>query len=232
MTKYQWILFDADGTLFDYDMAEAGALESAFVEERLPFPPATAESYREINRQVWVDFEQGRISAEALRVARFEQLLAELGVAGDAEALSERYLALLAMQAHLEIGAEELLRKLSGRYHLAIITNGLKDVQRPRLARSTIAGYFQVVAISEEIGAAKPDPAYFDAVFDLMGRPPRRQALVVGDSLSSDMQGGINYGLDTCWYNPRRLQTSLPVTYQIHALAELAPLLLAQDQQP
>ena len=88
---------------------------------------------------------------------------------------------------------------MRAKYRLALITNGLRDVQRPRLAGSAIGDYFAEVIISEEVGAAKPDPAIFDAAFELLGRPPRAKVLLIGDSLSSDIAGGRDYGLDTCW---------------------------------
>jgi 2-haloacid dehalogenase len=163
---------------------------------------------------------------------RFERLFAALrllenAAGAKADAFSARYLQNLAEASDLMVGAENIIRALKARYRLALITNGLKDVQRPRLARSAIAGYFEVVAISEEIGAAKPDPRYFDAVFALMGQPGREACLVIGDSLTSDIQGGLNYGLDTCWFNPvgKAGSPPLPVTYEIKQLEELLPLL-------
>jgi 2-haloacid dehalogenase len=221
--RYRWMLFDADGTLFDYDRAEASALEGTFRDFHLPFSPGTAGAYQAINHQIWLDFENAQISAEALRVVRFERLFAALRLQADAGPFSQRYLENLAQASDLMDGAEETIRALHAKYHLALITNGLKDVQRPRLARSAIAGCFEAVAISEEMGVAKPDPRYFDAVFDRIGNPPREAVLVIGDSLTSDIQGGINYGLDTCWFNPRGdpADPRFPTTYEIQKLDEL-----------
>ncbi len=224
---YQWLFFDADGTLFDYDRAEAKALEGTFRDFRLPFAAGYTGAYQKINQQVWLDFENGQITSTALRVARFERLFAAIHIQADPEAFSARYLQNLAAASDLVPGAAEVVRKLQQTYHLVLITNGLKDVQRPRLARSTIAGCFAAVAISEELGAAKPDPRYFDLVFAMIGQPPRKSVLVVGDSLTSDIQGGINYGLDTCWYNPmgKPGNPDFPVTYEIRRLGEILTIL-------
>jgi len=231
-STYHWLLFDADGTLFDYDRAEAKALEGTFREFTLPFEPGHAGVYQKINQQIWLDFENGQITAEALRVVRFERLFAAIqvrpGSAAFAEEFSSRYLHNLAMASDLTNGAENIVRALRARYHLALITNGLKDVQRPRLAHSTISDCFEAVAISEEMGVAKPDPRYFTAVFEMIGWPERKNVVVIGDSLTSDIQGGINYGLDTCWYNPNGKTADLKLlpTYQIQKLEELETLLL------
>jgi len=143
-------------------------------------------------------------------------------------AFSTIYLRHLARASHLIEGAREIVPALQAKYRLALITNGLRDVQRPRLAGSAIGDCFAEVIISEEVGAAKPDPAIFDAAFERLGRPPRTNVLVIGDSLSSDIAGARGYGLDTCWYNPTG--TARPAdatsTYEIHHLSELARLLL------
>ena len=227
---YDWLLFDADGTLFDYDLAEEKALESTFHDLNLPFADDYRLAYREINRQIWIDFENRKITAEALRTRRFELLFNAIGISADPESFSPRYLVRLSQQAHLIEGAEAVVKALAGTFRLAIITNGLSDVQRPRLAHSPLQPFFDEVAISEEIGAGKPDPAYFEAVFNRIAArfaPPRKdRVLVIGDSLSSDIQGGIHFGLATCWFNPsgKPARAGLQPTYEIRQLAQLIPL--------
>lgn len=231
MNHYQWILFDADGTLFDYEQAEANALAGTFRDLALDFGPTYAAAYQAINHQIWLDFEAGRISSAALRVRRFERLFETLGIASDPQAFSERYLLNLSQQGGLMPGAQQLVETLSGSYHLAIITNGLSDVQRPRLARSAIQPYFSGVFVSEEMGVSKPDPAYFAAVFAALAghphAPARETTLVVGDSLTSDIQGGRNFGLPTCWFNPasRPPNPSIPADFVIKKLEELYNIL-------
>ncbi len=229
---YVWLLFDADGTLFDFELAEVKALESSFAHFHLPYDLTTAEIYHKINRQVWMEFEQGRITAEALRLARFERLFAVLQLPGDhhpftPSSFSDVYLKGLSATSDLLEEAEAVVRVLKKRYRLAIITNGLKDVQRPRLANSALARDFEVIAISEEMGVAKPHPRFFELTFEQLGQPHKDQVLVIGDSLASDILGGINFGLDTCWYNPRDLPGDARISpkFQIHQLNELLTLL-------
>ncbi len=225
--RYEWLLFDADGTLFDYDLAENRALRGTFEALGLGYQPQYGEVYRQVNRQVWIDFEQGKISAEKLRVQRFALLFEAIGITADAKGFSDRYLAHLSQAGDLLPGVEEVLGRLHGRCKLAIITNGLKEVQRPRLESSPIAGLFDALAVSDELGVAKPDPRFFDAVFALIGGPPRERVLVIGDSLTSDIQGGNAYGLDTCWFNPqgKPADPRIPARYEIRALPQLLDLL-------
>jgi 2-haloacid dehalogenase len=222
---YQWLLFDADNTLFDYDQAEATALANSFRQFGLNLDQATGAQYRTINAKLWQDYELGHITQQALRVERFRRLFTEAGLALDAAAFSRQYLLNLSQAGQLLEGAEALIRELAAKYRIAIITNGIADVQRPRLENSPIHEFVEAFVISEELGVAKPDPAIFDAAFALMGWPEKTAVLIIGDSLSSDMQGGLNYGIDTCWYNPDNKPASLPVTYKIQRLEELHTIL-------
>lgn len=226
---YQWLLLDADGTLFDYDRAEMQALRTTFEAAGHPFQASYSEAYRRINAGIWREFELGQITQELLRTRRFERLFDQVGLDLDLEPFSSAYLRNLALGVDLVDGAEELLRALHGCIGLALITNGLQDVQRPRLERSTIGGYFDVVVISEEVGAAKPDPAIFDVALARMGQPRRDQVLMVGDSLTSDVAGASRSGIDACWFNPGGLPLpqapGVMVRYEIRELGELVPLL-------
>ena len=227
MMKYKWLLFDADDTLFDYGKAEAGALRMTFEQLGVRFDPAYLPVYQRINRQIWQDFEQGKISAEALRTRRFELLFEAIGVSIDAERFSAAYLPNLATQSALTEGALEVVRALHGKYRLAIITNGLRDVQRPRLAQSAIRDYIADIVISEEVGAVKPEGAIFDAAFQRMGQPGKGEVLLIGDSLTSDIAGGSAYGIDTCWFNPegKARRDGLVITFEIRRLTELLEIL-------
>jgi 2-haloacid dehalogenase len=224
---YQWLFFDADGTVFDYDLAEQKALQGAFHDFGLDFMPEWARRYREINRQIWIDFEKKRITAVQLRTERFRRLFESIGVETDTALFSRRYLKNLANASDLIDGAEDTLRTLHQRYRLGLITNGLQDVQRPRLAGSPLGSLFDLVVISEEIGAAKPDPRFFEYAFLQIGSPPRDAVLVIGDSLTSDIQGGINYELDTCWVNPFGCPADPGIrpTFEVRGLPELVGLL-------
>jgi YjjG family noncanonical pyrimidine nucleotidase len=227
MKSYCWLLFDADGTLFDYDQAETYALQQSFAQIDVPFDADCQATYRNINHQIWQDFEQGNITAERLKSKRFELLFEALSLKADARAFSERYLTNLSQATFLIQGAEETVRTLSEMYHIAMITNGLTKVQRPRFRESLLAPYIEATIISEEIGVAKPDPQIFDIAFEQMQHPTHDEVLIIGDSLTSDMQGGYNYGIDTCWFNPECLPntTSITLTFEIQQIPELLNIL-------
>jgi 2-haloacid dehalogenase len=223
--KYRWLLFDADDTLFDYPKAEAKALRWTFEQFGLCYQSDYLPIYHKYNQQVWREFEMGQVTTLELRTKRFGLLFTEIGVSADPKLFSPLYLKNLARGSDLFEGVTETLQTLSKYHHIGLVTNGLADVQRPRLESSSIYALIEKVFISEEIGVAKPDPAYFDIVFQAIGNPDKSEVLIIGDSLTSDMRGGLQYGIDTCWYNPARKTTDLPVTYQIQNLHELIPML-------
>ena len=225
--EYKWLLFDADGTLFDFDRAEASALCKTLEQFGVPFTPERLTAYQRINNQLWRALEDGLITPGDLKVRRFESFFEELQLDLSPHSFSLAYLEQLGTCSELIAGAVEILKELHTRYQLAIVTNGLKSVQRSRLACSLIRDYIAEMVVSEEVGASKPDQAIFDAAFERIGRPPKSEALMIGDSLTSDMEGGYRYGVDTCWYNPTNQSQSadLKITYQIGNLAELADIL-------
>ena len=222
-TPYTWLWFDADGTLFDFAQAEGRALALAFQAANLAYAESYLPAYRAINQNMWAALERHELSAADLQVRRFERLLAAFQLSASAPHLSAAYLEHLALGAQLIDGAEAVLRALAPTHRCAIITNGLKLVQRSRLAHSPIRDYFVDVIISEEIGAAKPRAAFFETALARLGHPAKREVLVIGDSLSSDMQGGADFGLDTCWFNPAGAPrpAAPPITYEIAHLTEL-----------
>jgi 2-haloacid dehalogenase len=221
--RYKWVLFDADNTLFDYDAAELGALSRTFEELGRPLTREHHETYREINHQNWLAFERGEITQALLRTRRFEQFLAAMAMDEEPARVSGRYLFHLGNRTDLMDGAAEVVEGLYGRAGLVIVTNGLKDVQRARIRQSEIGRFFHDVVISEEVGFAKPDGRIFDVAFAGMGRPEKGEVLMVGDSLTSDMAGGLDYGIDTCWFNPWGRPNTLgrAVGYEIGRLGEL-----------
>jgi len=221
---YLGFLLDADNTLFDYDRAETEALDETFEHEmpRVPREKARA-AYRAINAAYWKRLEQGAISPAALKVGRFADLLRELGQEGDAAGLSDGYLTRLSQKAHFLPHARAVVRALSRRADLCLVTNGLSMVQRGRLSRSGIADCFSAVLISEELGVAKPDARFFTAASKALDLAPA-QLLCVGDAPTADILGAHAAGIDACWYAPSG--ASWPLTarapeYVIRSLKEL-----------
>jgi len=225
---YTHLLFDLDGTLFDYDRAESEALAGAFAEAGIPYAPAHLSEYRRINQQIWIDYERGEITQRELRTERFARLGSTLGVTLHPESFSLEYLARLSQGRHLLPGVVEVLPALrEKRYRMDLITNGISEVQRSRLAGSEITGYFTDIFISGEMEAAKPDPEIFEKSFSRMGNPPRDKVLLIGDSLSSDIAGGAAFGIDTCWINPNGAEndSQYSSTYTLKGVSELCQIL-------
>jgi len=222
---YSWILFDVDDTLLDFPACEAWSLERTFPPLGIPLNNETRAAYHTANRQVWAELEQGVINSHELRSRRFRLCFKVLGLNADPVLAGSIFTANLA-QTHFYVPhALEVVNLLSRSYRLAVVTNGLAEVQHARLAQSAFKGCFEQVFVSEELGAAKPSPRFFDRVFATIDYPPLAQVLIVGDSLASDMQGGINYGIDCCWYNPRQADSDLAITYNIQSLAQLPVIL-------
>jgi len=226
--KYQVILFDADGTLFDYDYAEAYGLESSFQHFKLQYiKEKHLLKYRTINNALWKDLEAGRITSSKLRIERFKALFDETNIELDYLKFSQVYLTFLSQGVMMIDGAYEICQYLSQRYKLVIVTNGMREVQIPRIQHSKLKDYIEHIIISEDAGYQKPDPRFFDYTGKIIGQEIKDHAIIIGDSLSSDILGGSNYGLPTCWYNPARLvnRTSLVPTYEINYLCELKTFL-------
>jgi 2-haloacid dehalogenase len=231
--EYGILFLDADGTLFDYDGAEAMALEAAFRALVGPYDGARSlPAYRTINHAIWQELERGEITQSALAVERFRRLFRELGLSGAEELagrMSPRYLDELARRSRLIPGTEEVIRALARAHRLVLVTNGLSRVQRPRVERSAIANCFEALVISDEVGVAKPDPAILELACRAIGIVPgveeKRGMLMVGDSLKADIAGGAAFGIDTCWYNPTGGRSVPPAPTPTHEISRLEDLL-------
>jgi len=225
-TRYDWVLLDADGTLFDFDRAQQAALEATVTAHGFDYTERVHDAFVRVCDGVWARFERGEITADRLRVERFEDLLRELGAAGNADRLSTHYVRELAGHTDLLPGAEAVVEALAPRVRMLLVTNGLAEVQRARFSASPIRRFFADVVISDEIGVAKPQEAFLDVAFERMGRPARGRVLMVGDSLSADVEAGVRYGVDTCWFNPRGLPLDggPTPTYTIARLEEVEDL--------
>ena len=224
---YPWLWFDADGTLFDYNQAEITALTKTFELLSLLFEAGHLDTYREINHGLWQALERQEITQDVLRVRRFELLLANLGLDSSADEMSTAYVEQLGLCTDLIDGAYEVIQTLHKTSRIAIVTNGLQAVQQSRLELSKIRDFISEIIISEEIGAAKPHAPFFDVAFERTGHPAKSDVLIIGDSLTSDIQGGVDYVIDTCWYNPtsQPRPDSLSITYEIHHLRELLEII-------
>lgn len=195
--QYDWILFDADETLFSFD-AFAG-LKAMFKELDVDFTEQDFAEYQAVNKPLWVKYQNGEITAKQLQEDRFLVWANRLDIA-PAE-LNRRFLNAMADVCQPLEGVREILPLLAQKAKLGIITNGFVQLQQIRLEKTGLREYFEWVVISEEVGVAKPDVAIFKHAFQLMGDPDKSRILMVGDNAGSDILGGINAGIDTCWLN-------------------------------
>lgn len=227
MSKYKFILFDADATLLDFKRSEYEAVIDVLKRFDLPVSDEIIAKYSEINEMHWKMLERGEIEKNRLYAARWEMFSDYYGFKVDAQAMSDYYPITLAEKSYLMDGALEICQYLHGRYHLYIVTNGKKSVQDGRFNPSPLAPMFEGVFVSEEIGYEKPRREFFDAVSEKIDGFNADEAIIIGDSLTSDMQGGINYGIDTCWFNPtgKEVPCGINITYVINSLSELSNIL-------
>ncbi len=221
--KFEWIIFDADHTLFDFDRSAEESITETFSEHGYKVDPSIFEVYHKINIAAWREYENGNIDRERLRTIRFEQLFAHLEVKFDPSTFHDSYLSKLPNFPYFLDYAEELLEIVFPRFKTGIVTNGMPEVQRPRLKKVGLHDTFDFVLVAGEIGHAKPNALFFDAAFELMEQPDKHNVLIVGDSLNSDIRGGAEYGIKTCWYNPKSKEADIPITpdFEIQHLSEL-----------
>jgi 2-haloacid dehalogenase len=231
MGRYTVLIFDADETLFDYRRGETYALEMSLTEAGISFRSRDYVGlYHKINSGLWKRFEEGLIGREDLKSERFRQFLHELGSDDrDPVQFGKRYLKHLGDTGFMIDGAKELLDNLAGAYRLALLTNGFSQVQNSRIAKTRTGEYFDTIVISEEVGCQKPQKEIFDLLLERLHHVDRTDVLMIGDSLSSDIRGGNNAGIDTCWYNPEHspANTDIRPTYEMHDLGALTDLLRA-----
>lgn len=224
--RYQYLLFDADDTLFDFILAQQRAYFSVMEQYRLPTDEEGYALYQEKNHGLWRQLEAGQIDIKALRANRFRLYLETRGLARDGLDYIEmdaQFQSLLASHSILLPGARELFETAHKTHILCIVSNGVAETQRRKLAQSGLLPFIRHVFISGEMGTQKPDPAFFAQVFETIGERDRRKYLIIGDQLSSDIKGGQNAGIDTCWFNMRKNKMTLefPPTYTIERLDAL-----------
>jgi len=223
LQKYKWLIFDADNTLFDYDKAEKLALLKTLDDFNLSYDNETIiATYHKINHKLWMQFETGKIKSQAeIKHKRTAQLFEALSAKNShIDQFANDYLFNLSQNGQLLSNAMRVVKTLAESHQLVIMTNGMTQVQKPRFQASPISQYFKHIIISEEIKHSKPSPKIFDHAFALMEFPHKKEVMMIGDNLGSDIQGGINYSIDTTWYNPKRTKVAHKATFEINDLLE------------
>ena len=221
---YKFLLFDLDHTLLDFDTAEDVALTQLFKEEGVEDIQAYKDYYVPMNKLLWKDLELKKITKKELVNTRFAKLFAHFGIEKDGAYLAERYQFFLSKQGQTFPGVEDLLRKLiSQGYELYAATNGITSIQTGRVKQSGISPYFKEIFISEQLNTQKPDAEFYEKIGARIPNFNKNHALMIGDSLSADIQGGNNAGIDTIWYNPHHLKNKslAQPTYEIDSYQAL-----------
>lgn len=221
------ILFDLDDTILDFHTAERHALKAAFDKLAIASDDELLSRYSEINAWCWQQLELGKMTREEVLVSRFEKLFREKGIDCDARMAQDCYEGFLENGHFFVPGAPELLEKLYPKYDLYLVSNGNTVTQESRLKSAGIAPFFKGIFISEQIGVNKPDRKFFEACFSEIPDFRAEDAVIVGDSLTSDIRGGINAGIRTCWFNPghKPERDDIKADYLFHTLSELPTLL-------
>lgn len=221
----EFLFLDLDDTILDFQKAERLALAKTLESFGLPPTDTVLARYHEINREHWERLERKELTRQQVLVGRFAALFQEMGLSAEAEKVARTYEENLSQGHYFLPGAEEALKSLSQTYKLYLASNGTARVQAGRLKSAGIIPYFQEIFVSEEMGYNKPDPAYFDACFARIPGFRKDRAMMVGDSLSSDILGGIQAGIATCWVNPRHKTGSIRPDYEIESIVQLEALL-------
>lgn len=221
------VLFDLDDTLFDFHKAEKIALTKTLVHFGIDPTEETLALYSTINAAHWKRLELGEISREEVKVGRYRELFKTIGVERDPVKATAYYESMLAIGHYFMPGAPELLEELYRKYRLYIVSNGTAKVQEGRIGSSGIAKYMDGIFISQILGANKPDKQFFDICFAEIPDFSLSETVIIGDSLSSDIKGGINAGITTVWFNPKRIENdnNIKPDYTIKELSEVPGLL-------
>ena len=225
---YKFLLFDLDHTLLDFDAAEDVALSQLLNEEGVEDIQAYKNYYVPMNKALWKDLELKKITKQELVNTRFAKMFAHFGIEKDGAYLAERYQFFLSKQGQIFPGVEDLLKKLIHQgFELYAATNGITFIQTGRLEQSGIAPFFKEIFISEQLHTQKPDAEFYEKIGSRIPNFDKKNALMIGDSLSADIQGGINAGIDTIWYNPHHLENKslAQPTYEVDSYQTLLEIL-------
>ena len=223
------ILWDVDGTLLDFAAAEKAAVQKLFIEFGLgECTDGMVARYSAINDAYWKRLERGEITKAEVLVGRYRDFFSELGIdPALAEPFNARYQVALGDTVAYRDDSLEIVKALHGRVKQYVVSNGTVVAQTRKLERSGLGRWMDGIFLSEQLGAEKPSPRFFEQVFAALPDIPKEDMLIVGDSLTSDMQGGINAGVPTCWYNPQSLPrpADMAIAFEIQNLQQIYELL-------
>lgn len=223
----KFVFLDLDDTLLDFHAAERAALSAALTHFGISPEENILDRYHEINKAQWERLERCELTREQVKTERYRILFSELGFDISPAEFTHYYESRLGIGHWFINGAEELLEALYGKYSLFLASNGAKKVQDSRLDSAGIKKYFDNIFISEQIGSNKPDKGFFDKCFSEISGFDKSQAVIIGDSLTSDIKGGKNVGIKTIWFNQNRCEnrTDIIPDFEVSALSRIPDLL-------
>lgn len=226
--RYQAMLIDADNTLFDFNESEKRAIAELFQKYSIT-DPAAEKVYHESNSRQWKLLEKGETTHDRLMVDRFRDFIAAIGMGADPWQMCNDYIDALSRQHILIPGALEMVAEVAQHMPVAIVTNGIKQIQKARFGRSPLMEHVKALVISHEEGVDKPDPRLLYIALEKLGGIAPENALMVGDSLTSDVQAAINAGMDACWYSPagKAAPEGMNIKYTITDIRDAARAALA-----
>ena len=224
---FEFLFLDLDDTILDFQKAEALALSKTLQSFGLEPTDAVLKRYHLINKAHWEALERKELTREQVLVGRFQVLFEEMGISVEPVSVARAYENNLSIGHYFLPGAEEAVESLSKKYKLFLASNGTAKVQAGRLKSANISRFFQEIFVSQELGANKPSLEYFEKCFARIPGFDKTKAIIVGDSLTSDILGGQNAGIATCWVNPHHKagREDIRVDYEIEALSQLEALL-------
>lgn len=225
--KYDTLLFDLDDTLLDFEKAEEYAFFKTFSENNIDILEGMFEKYKSINKVLWKNYEMGLIEQADLMVQRYNDLFTIYNIEKDPEYINNCYLNNLMFGNFIIDGAKEFLTGVKNDCKIYVVTNGKSKTQRKRIADSEIKEFIEKIITSEEAGFRKPFKCFFDYAFKELDIQSKERTLLVGDSLSADIKGALDYGMDACWFNVKdkdRVDGIVP-TYEARSFKELKEIL-------
>lgn len=223
--NYKVVIIDLDNTLIDFDYMEKCSLKHCLGSFGLPVTQEVINRYVTINQALWDGLELGQYKKSEILTLRFERLLNEFNLNGNPVDMNQTYLGGMANYLKMMDGASELLEYIKDKYTVVMMTNGVTSAQNAKLDKGHLRQYFDHILISDEVGSHKPNVKIFEHMMSLIGHFEKSEMIIIGDSLTSDMQGGINFKIDTCWYNPDKKDSDQKLTYTIEHLSDLLNIL-------
>ena len=224
---FEFLFLDLDDTILDFQKAEKIALSKTLDQFGLEPNQQVLHRYHLINKAHWEALERKEMTREQVLVGRFQVLFEEMGISAEPVKVARAYEHNLSIGHWFLPGAEEAVARLSRKYKLYLASNGTASVQKGRMTSANLYRFFENVFVSQEIGVNKPAVEYFEKCFAQIPGFDKTKAIIVGDSLTSDILGGQNAGIATCWVNPHHKQgrPDIRVDYEIEALSQLEDLL-------